>query len=266
MKKQKLKNGDAIKIRPDGDYPAKTTIDAKFIQDDGPTSIVELDDGNRIDVLTAKIDPAKEKTGMGPDPKQPPPITEKTEMARGCGFRKKGGIYFISEGLPMSCTALPIPLNICPSCGGGVKFSRGFTWISPQLLFGHLADCIAGCPGCFYPPSKEKAGLIWVGEKFYSTESFLTEAATRGISRRISTVPHGFKVGKTWVYFAHKKAIPGKDKEPPTAGIFSAFVPTRIEYVVKGNETRDELIALGKRGFDLVDVKKAEEQTDLGLK
>jgi len=127
-----------------------------------------------------------------------------------------------------------------------------------------LSPC-SGCPGCFYPDSKDRAGLLWVGEKFYTTNKFLTEAATRGISRRIATVPHGFKVGETWIYFAHKKAIPGQNGNPDSAGIFAAFQPIRIEYVVKGNESDDELRKLGKRGFTLVDVKKDETQTRMEI-
>ena len=37
-------------------------------------------------------------------------------------------------------------------------------------------------------------------------------------------------------------------------GIFSAFVPERIEYVVKGTESPDELENMAKRGITLVNV------------
>lgn len=53
-----------------------------------------------------------------------------------------------------------------------------------------------------------KAGLMWVGEKFYKTpEVFVAEGVTMGFSKRIKAVPRGFKVGETYVLLAHPKAI-----------------------------------------------------------
>ena len=42
----------------------------------------------------------------------------------------------------------------------------------------------------------------------------------------------------------------------PTWGIFHAFKPSAIEYVVHGGESADELERLEKRGITLVDVEK----------
>ena len=51
-----------------------------------------------------------------------------------------------------------------------------------------------------------KAGLLWIGEQFYPTPGeFTREAEELGISRRISAVPRDFKLGETWVLFAHRK-------------------------------------------------------------
>ena len=86
-------------------------------------------------------------------------------------------------------------------------------------------------------------------------------AAAQGISRRISTIPHEFKVGKTWVAFAHIKACkkpldPEKPKVNLVAcpGIFMLSQPTSIEYVVTGKETQEELAALVERGITPVKV------------
>lgn len=41
-----------------------------------------------------------------------------------------------------------------------------------------------------------------------------------------------------------------------TPGIFQMFQPQAIEYVVKGDETDDELEKLAKRGFTLVKIER----------
>ena len=43
---------------------------------------------------------------------------------------EKGGI---------SCHRLPLNIPVCPVCGQGIKFTRGFTWINPGKIFG---DCL----------------------------------------------------------------------------------------------------------------------------
>lgn len=65
--------------------------------------------------------------------------------------------------------------------------------------------------------------------------------------------------GKTWILLAHPKAISEFTEDPKNPviykkGIFSAFVPERIEYVVKGTESPDELENMAKRGITLVNV------------
>jgi hypothetical protein len=101
------------------------------------------------------------------------------------------------------------------------------------------------CPVCqpsYHFAPDGRAGLMWIGEKFYSTESFTQEAAELGISKRISAIPHGFKIGETWIFLAHKKAIKnnvvfdGEEIEKPRAGIFMAFKPARIEKIVLQSE------------------------------
>jgi len=112
------------------------------------------------------------------------------------------------------------------------------------------------------PP--DKAGLLWIGEKFYPTpDDWLKEANELGVSRRIAMIPKGFVVGSTWVFAAHRKTFPDpRDPEKWTAGVFHVFRPARLEYIVKGNETEEELTSLEKRGCTLVRVIR-DGQPDL---
>ena len=48
--------------------------------------------------------------------------------------------------------------------------------------------------------------LIWVGSKHYpDIQSFLDEANTMGISRRLHKLPHGVIAGKSTAYLAHEQ-------------------------------------------------------------
>lgn len=127
---------------------------------------------------------------------------------------------------------------------------------------------------------------------------WMREAEKLGVSRRIPAVPREFVLGKTVVLVAHLKAIKrrcevcdgrgtvvlrppglheGDDPQGPrppwkigctnenceggfvfSAGIFSAFVPSAIEYVTKGAETKEELEALVKRGITPIKVVRNE--------
>lgn len=204
-------------------------------------------------------------------------IRDVVESKRGCGYRVPGGLYLVTSGLGRVCGALPIELTVCPTCHHGIKPSRGWTWINIATLVEQRGcdrqekEGEEGCGDCPIADAKiQMAGLLWVGEKFYSTpDEFSKEAARMGISRRISMVPRGFRVGETWVALAHRKAFPttfdlkpGEEIEWHSA-IFHLFRPARIEYVVKGDETDEELESLEKRGISLVRVKRAEEQEEL---
>lgn len=188
------------------------------------------------------------------------------ETARGCGFRKPGGLYFRAEGRGRSCGLLPIPLERCPTCGGGIKFSRGWTWIDVAALGARATqECKLerddACGDCPLADAKiQKAGLLWIGEKFYNaTTDFLKEADRMGISRRIHSIPRNFKLGETWIALAHIHAIPPAELKlgegKATAGIFQLFKPTAIEYVIKGDETEEELEVMTARGITPVEVE-----------
>jgi len=178
-------------------------------------------------------------------------IETRVESKRGCGFRKGGGKYLVSGGSFRHCDLFPLELTVCPACHAGIHPTRGWTWIDPKpLLQGRTCSDIL-CP--FNEPP-ERVGLLWIGEKFYATpDAFMKEAAELGISRRLHQIPRDFKVGETWAWLAHRKAITNLNGTF-TAGVFQAFRPDRIEYVVKDTETPEELESLEKRGFTLVRV------------
>lgn len=201
------------------------------------------------------------------------------EKARGCGFRRAGptgvGIYLMGPGGSEACERLPLPLEVCPCCGQGIKFSRGFTWVEPASLFDPKIEpkCLLaldepdpglvalyadhnheGCPMC--NPSKiagDKAGLLWIGGKNYTPQSFKREAAQMGISRRLPSIPRGFMVGSHYVYLAHKQAAYPEgwpDVEPGAkarAGVFYVFKPTHVDLVI---DDKDQIPERAERLLD----------------
>lgn len=174
------------------------------------------------------------------------------EPTRKCGHRKVGGMYIVSDpGAHISCVVLPYNVESCPCCFEGIKFSRSFKWFIPNKLFKNVEDdCISCSMGTSCPiVTDEKSGLMWVGERFYTPENFIEESTKYGISKRISSVPRKFEVGKTWIFLAHNGAgrNPINRKVP---GIFCVFKPTRIEKIVtysqfKNKEEMDKLILRG---------------------
>lgn len=202
-------------------------------------------------------------------------ITTVVEGKRGCGYRKEGGLYLRSDGLGRFCGALPIELEICPTCHHGIKPARGWTWINLAELVAVRGCSVMSCGDCPIADAKiQEVGLLWIGEKYYPTpEDFSREGNQMGLSRRITTIPKRFKLGETWVALAHRKAISkvdfkaGTDPEQTefplkfSAGIFHVFKPARVEYVVNPvGDTAKKLAAMEKRGITLVKVVRAEEK------
>ena len=205
------------------------------------------------------------------------------EQKRGCGYRKVGGLYLVGSGIGVPCDRLPFALTVCTCCGQGVKQALGFTWIDvakffngPHLLpvgIGSVAppeklwNCYCNgskCPLCFHPETLGKAGLLWIGEKFYKTpDLFVKEGINLGFSRRIKAIPHGFKVGETWIMLAHSKTISvtetiqtadgSQDVTSFKPGIFYVWLPQRLERIRTESE-RDskDVQADAKRGIQAV--------------
>ena len=212
------------------------------------------------------------------------------EAKRGCGFRKPGGLYLVSDGVGIGCGLLPTPLDVCPTCGAGIKPTRGWQWVSPDDILPHHVDVDInphrGCPLNSPGQLGERAGLLWIGEEFYPTpEAWIAEGRDMGFSRRIKTFPVGFQPGVSWVLSAHRKAVMkgygitlngeytvrsqgdlialGQNPDDYSVvwgpGIFHVWRPDRVEYVVKGTETEEELAALEQRGIEPVKVVPKED-------
>jgi hypothetical protein len=184
------------------------------------------------------------------------------EVRRGCGYRKVGGLYLVGGGIGVACDRLPFELSVCPCCSGGIKPSLGWTWIRPGLLFQgpHTLDIEPSgfepcgeswCWLCIDPGKFEKAGLLWIGGRFYqSPADFIKEGIEMGFSRRIKSVPRGFKVGETPVLLAHRKTIerpvmPEDVENNPKLrgelianfpGIFYVWMPQAIEKIFTESE------------------------------
>jgi hypothetical protein len=187
-----------------------------------------------------------------------------SEKRRACGFRKINGLYMCSDGLGAPCCKLPIILHICPTCNHGVKQTRGWQWIDPRpWLIGTCMEHLDGiCAAASPDLLGDRVGLLWIGEQFYPTpSSFQKEAAEMGVSRRIVTIPRGFKLGESWVFLAHPKV---KETVDPVTGnvewqggVFRIFKPTRIEKIVTETQSKDEaeMAKLADAGITPVIVK-----------
>lgn len=137
------------------------------------------------------------------------------KIRRGCGYRKVGGLYLMTDpGQMAPCGILPKELEQCPCCGGGVKHKIGFSWVQARLLSIDRAE-VEGCPICagrrdacmlrmLAENGKTKVGLIWIGASYYpEADEFIDEAQALGMSRRVHAAPKGFKVGEDWILLAH---------------------------------------------------------------
>lgn len=195
------------------------------------------------------------------------------EPIRACGYRKVGGTYLVCDEIGVPCDRLPTPLEICPTCGHGVKFSRGFTWLDWLEFAGNheSCHCVAGptCPVCnpelkiadlrhSDPMGEIRYGLIWIGEAFYTPDDYTKEALKLGVSRRISAIPRGIRIGETPVLLAHINAC-GDHKH----GVFECFVPTRIEHLVwESQKNSAEAFELQKRGVTIVPIPDGDKDHD----
>jgi len=202
------------------------------------------------------------------------------ERKRGCGYRVVGGLYLIGGVLSRPCDRLPYELGICPTCGAGVHFSRGFQWLDWRKFAGEhkqqssllakilrTQNCICPdhCALCHPGEDAGKYGLFWVGKKHYPTpDDFIREAGKIGVSKRIAHVPKELVLGKTWVLLAHPEAVPVLGEKKGKPGIFQAFIPQRIEKIITRDQaTEEELKKLDKQGITPVIVDEAQCTNDM---
>lgn len=196
-----------------------------------------------------------------------------SEARRGCGYRKIGGLYLVSDpGITLVCDGLPLELEPCDCCGFQPPFSRNLQRISWRYIHqaehnhhialkargvaGEVCSCPPQCPIC-HPETQElkSHGLMQVGKKFYTPRSFIKEAMNLGISKRIPDIPHWLILDETWILLAHDNTpkVPLEklksngllEKEPETfRAVFYAFKPKRIEMPVWKDEISEEEIEL----------------------
>ena len=155
--------------------------------------------------------------------------------------------------------------------------------------------CVS-CPlGKGWLKAHPRMGLLWIGEAHYPTpEDFLAEGMAQGLSRRITAIPKTFEIGKTYVLLAHRRTVPCKecsatgkvdighiigDVEIGHAqescdhckgrgwlpGIFGCFRPTRIEYIIKDDDTEEKLDRLEERGITLIKLLRDDVQAEMEL-
>jgi hypothetical protein len=210
-----------------------------------------------------------------------------SEQKRGCGYRKIGGLYLVSDpGFQLKCDGLPLELEPCGCCGFVPPFSRNLQRIQPAYLFqaerkkhdrdpgaiedAHQCICPNICPLC-YPIQGIDYGLMFVGKQSYTPSSFLKEAMMMGVSKRIPDIPSWLKLGETWVLLAHnetprvsltelqKNELHAKEPTYMKA-IFHGFKPERVEMPVwKGDLTTVEIHNLEEKGITPVLLDKSPE-------
>lgn len=213
------------------------------------------------------------------------------EKVRGCGYRKVGGIYLIGGIMNAPCDRLPITLTVCDICGAGLKVGKGFTKINPFKLWGNHDGAVTddGIETCHDPahcyvcnPTDAIGYMMRCGEKFYTMDTFMQEARTLGVSKRIPFIPKELEVNKTPIFLVHKKAgwkyddvTNGKGGQSrmvvPCDGIFSAFIPTRVEQLVwekdlKGKKGQKLIKDLKKRGITVVPIHNKDKDHDPNYK
>lgn len=212
------------------------------------------------------------------------------EQKRGCGYRKIGGIYLVVDGPGQPCGKFPIPLNDCTTCGhspaNGVA-GPAIQRIKNLEVAARAGDCLLrstdACNSCPFSTmalgrlvqEQPWAALMYVGQGFYTPKSFIIEAEEMGVSKRVSSVPKWFEVGKTWVYLAHIDAVSkpcdcaekteDKTIDPKCErcegtggyfehGIFYAFRPSRVEVIIPNTMIAEDRTALIEKGYTLVEV------------
>lgn len=199
------------------------------------------------------------------------------EKERGCGYRTVGSMYLVGAGRGRPCDLMPLELRPCSRCGYEPKFNRGFTWLQKGYiealayehkdflkLFDKTCECPADCPICFPEHNPlEKYGLMWVGEKHYTPDSFASEAAEMGVSKKIPMVPKDLTL-QTWILLAHPRVtFPTAHNDngyAQKAGIFYAFKPVRIEKLIwKSQATKETLQKLEKRNITPVIIPDGDE-------
>ena len=122
-------------------------------------------------------------------------------------------------------------------------------------------------------PAEPAHFLSFIGGNFYTKESFINEAATLGVSRRMPShhIPADLVCGKSRIYVAtggERKA----GSEKPMAEVFGYFVPNAVEFIAstdgKPGKMYAEVIASLKLRPDsrIIDTIHGESQRGCGYR
>ena len=193
-------------------------------------------------------------------------VHESYDKPRGCGYRKQGGFYLLGGEDWRTCDKLPAPITLCRCCGHEIRQTRGIQRIKPAMLWGDTECAGTACVTCKI--NRPDAFLMWVGAKYYTPSQFVAEANTyEEVSKRIAStngrpmLPEGFVVGESAILLAHPQAITtfrnngtGKLEPDHQPGVFMAYVPSRVEYVVRDGDTDEYLQGLADMHVRLVRV------------
>jgi len=118
-----------------------------------------------------------------------PAVETRVEGRRGCGYRKVGGLYLISDGPVGTCGRLPILDKICDHCDRNyLDFTRNMMWIGSKVIKALAQECPTPsyCESCgvqsVIDDVKGRHVLLWVGAMFYPTPGhFIAEAQRTGV-------------------------------------------------------------------------------------
>lgn len=147
------------------------------------------------------------------------------------------------------CERLPMEIPECETCGNTLEFFRGIKRINPALLFGECDHPEHEChiDTCFICDPPEHGWLMWVGEQYYTMQSFIEEAQRHGISKRIARIPTDMENGDR-VYLAYRKCFKhkkrdraGRWRDDYSPGIFFAFTITDLQKVLSQNAKPEEI-------------------------
>ncbi len=203
------------------------------------------------------------------------------EKARGCGYRICGALYLVSDSIQRTwCGRLPLPTSMKQSRQFQLHALMDVLAGTEDVLCGK-ADCVSGWLTCplRWPPRISPltaVGVSWVGSKDYTPDSFTLEVAEMGVSKRVSGIPAGLQLGRTWVFLAHPAAYryptcrrcgmgwaeydrPECHKGQPHAwqgpGFFHGFVVQRVECLAEDDRLQEDWVSdLKQKGVTIIPV------------
>jgi len=213
------------------------------------------------------------------------------EGARGCGYRKVGGLYLVGNRQWSTCDRLKLEIPVCDCCGETLRPNRGLQPINAFKLFHNHNTEIIGlwgsimgpednprltpcedqshCKVCFPTNTSNRSHkdyIIWIGREYYTEESFNAEAEFMGVSRRIPHIPDKLAIGRSVIYLAMRNNINRRAATSPTGrmikrnGIFSVFIPQSLELLVWESDATEEYIAdLERRNITPVIIPDGDE-------